>query len=283
MASWQSRLRATRERLGVSREELARRSGVPAHTLRRWEDGTRNPRHGSLRAVLDALDCPNAEANAILAELGAPPVRTNFPADRFPNYFFSVPELQDFVEQAPWPEFVINDNIEIVAANSAAQALWIANFGYELEHRTGPQMNLLSVANDYRFTERVLNWEECVAILAGVLKGRPNDAHTLDEPDPYFSLVLGEFAKGDPAFLSRMIEIFAATPARDPKVRWSYPVAWRDEDFGDMRFMSIVGTASEPDGLSFNDWIPQDADTWQVLERVKSRGIPAIPSKRKRR
>jgi hypothetical protein len=234
--------------------------------------------------VLEALDCPNADANAILSELGAPPVRTNFPADRFPHYFFSVAELQDAVEQASWPEFVINDNIEVVAANTAAQALWQANFAHEKRKRTGPQMNLLAVANDYRFTERVLNWEECVAVIAGVLKGRPTDAHTLDEPDPYFSLVLEEFAKGDPAFLSRMIEILAKTPARDPKVRWSYPVSWRDDDFGDMRFMAVVGTASEPDGLSFNDWIPLDAESWQVLERVKARGIPnTSPDAPKRR
>ena len=116
-----------------------------------------------------------------------------------------------------------------------------------------------------------------------MLKGRPNDARTLDEPDPYFSLVLGEFAKGDTAFLGRMIEIFASTPARDPKVRWSYPVAWRDDDFGDMRFMSIVGTASEPDGLAFNDWIPLDAESWEALERVKARGIPTMPPPKTKR
>jgi len=35
--------------------------------------------------------------------------------------------------------------------------------------------------------------------------------------------------------------------------------------------MNLINTASEPDGLSFNDWVPQDAASWDTLERVKSR------------
>ncbi|MEX2159978.1 MAG: helix-turn-helix transcriptional regulator [Dehalococcoidia bacterium] len=275
MQSWQSRLRATRERLGVSRAGLARQSGVPAHTLRRWEDGTRHPRAENLRAVLDALDCPSADANAIMAEAGFPPARTLFPSDRFPNYFYTAEELQTAVEDVPWPEFALNDNVEVVAANMVVEALWRVDFAREKSRRTSAQMNVLSVASDHHFADRCVNWDQVVATLASVLKGRPDDAHTLDEPDPYFSAVLAEFAKGDPAFLSRMIEIVAATPARDPKCRWSYPVVWRDDDFGEMRFMSIVNAASEPDGLSFNDWMPLDGASWEALERVKARG-PAL-------
>ena len=277
---WRSRLRATRERLGVSRAELARRSGVPADTLRRWEDGTRNPRHASLRAVLDALDCPSAEANALLAEAGFPPARTLFPGDRFPNYYYTAGELQDAVEQAPWPEFVLNDNTEVVAANAVVQALWRINFEEERARRTKPQMNLLSVASDYQFTHHVLNWDECVATLASVFKGRPRDPHTLeqpDRPDPYFDAVLAEFSKGDSTFLARLIEVFARTPAREPKCRWTYRVVWRDDDFGELRFSAVVNVANEPDALSFNDWIPIDAETWSVLEQVKARAKPATP------
>jgi transcriptional regulator with XRE-family HTH domain len=268
---WRSRLRATRERLGVSRAELARRSGVPADTLRRWEDGTRNPRYTSLGAVLDALDCPSAEANALLAEAGFPPARTLFPSDRFPNYYYTVDELQDAVEQAPWPEFVTNDNAEVVAANAAVQALWLIDFAHEKSWRTSAQMNVLSVASDHHFADRCVNWEEVVAMLASVFKGRPRDPHTIDEPDPYFDAVLAEFVRGDAAFLSRLIDIFAATPAREPKCRWSHRVVWRDDEFGDMRFLGLVSTASEPDALAFNDWHPLDAASWDALERVKSR------------
>jgi hypothetical protein len=43
------------------------------------------------------------------------------------------------------------------------------------------------------------------------------------------------------------------------------------------RRWSVVGTASEPGGLSFNDWQPLDAETWAVLERVKRRA--SVPNR----
>lgn len=270
---WRTQLRNIRGRLDVSRTELARRSGVPVHTLRRWEDGSRNPKQDSLRAVLTALDCPTFEANAILADAGFPPARTLFPTDLFPAYYYTVAELHQAVEEQPWPEFVLNNNTEVVAANRAVQALWQIDFADEKARRTPAQMNLLSVASDHKFTDHVVNWDECVTTLAAVFKGRPRDPHTLEQPDPYFDAVLAEFARGDPAFLTRLIEVFAATPARDPKCRWTYRVVWRDDDFGEMRFLAVVNTASEPDGLAFNDWHPVDAETWAVLEQVKSRNI----------
>lgn len=267
-----SALQAARERIGLSRAELAERSGVPADTLRRWEDGTRRPRDLSrLRALMDALDCPSADRNAILAEAGYPPERTLFPSDRFTNYFYTVGELQDVVEQVSWPEFVLNDNIEIVAANRIVQALWGVDFAEERARRKSPQMNLLGLTSRPDFIRHVLNWDEAVATLASVLKGRPRDPHTLDRPDPYFSEVLAEFAQGDPTFLRRLIEVFAAAPAREPKCRWTYPVVWNADRFGEIRFVALVNTASEPDGLAFNDWIPLDGRTWEALEAIRKR------------
>ncbi len=258
----------------MTRAELAARSGVPADTIRRWEDGSRNPTLPRLLRVLDALDCPGAEANAILRGAGFPTQRTLFPSDRFPNYFYTVEELQQTVEEVPWGEFVLNDNVEVVAANSAIQAVWRVDFAQEKAKRASAQMNLLSVASDHQFAGRMVNWDECVATLASAFKGRPRDPHTLDQPDPYFDAVLAEFARGDPAFLARLIEVFAATPAREPKCRWTYPVVWNDDDFGELRFIGVVNSASEPDGLAFNDWIPIDANSWEALEHVKARGLP---------
>lgn len=266
---WAILLKAARERLGLSRPKLAGLAALPRDTLRRWEDGSRHPSETRLRRLLDALDCPTAEANGILEAAGYRPEPTLFPNWRFPRYFYTLEELQNAVEDVPWPQYVINDNVEVVAANTAVQALWGIDFAQEQRQRSAAQMNLLSVANDYRFTEHVANWDECVAVLAGVFKGRPDDSRNLDQPDAYFNSVLEEFAKGDPAYLSRLIEIFTTTPAREPKVRWMFPVIWRD-DVGEMRFMNVISTASEPDGLSFNDWHPLDAETWTVLEQVKA-------------
>jgi hypothetical protein len=48
----------------------------------------------------------------------------------------------------PWPEFVINDPVEVLAVNRAAEALWRIDFAHERGVRTRAQMNLLSVAGE---------------------------------------------------------------------------------------------------------------------------------------
>jgi hypothetical protein len=222
--------------------------------------------------VLNALGVTAAEGRRILESAGFSAPDSLFPPVRFPDYFFTIEQLQAEVEAVPWPEFVLNNASEVVAANKAVQALWGIDFATERATRTRAQMNLLSVASQRRFADKILNWDECVGTLAAAFKGQPQEPASLDDPDPYFSEVLHEFAGGDPAFLSRLITVWAATPARSPKVRWSYRVDWKDESAGVMHFLALVSNASEPDALSFNDWIPVGAESWSALERVVEPG-----------
>jgi transcriptional regulator with XRE-family HTH domain len=267
--SWEQLLRAAREQLGISRAELARRASIPSDTLRRWEDGSRHPTELRLRAVLEALKVTGSDANRIFQAAGYEPKPTLFPNWRFPNYFYTAEELRESVEQVPWPEFVLDNNVELVAANRAAGAVWGVDLTQELARRSKVQLSLLSVASNHHFADRVVNWDEVVATLVAVFKGQPQNPESLDEPSAYFSAVLAEFAAGDPAFLQRLFPVWEATPPMEGKCRWSYRVVWKDPDFGEMRFHCIVSTASEPDGLAFSDWIPRDAGTWEVLEQVK--------------
>lgn len=277
---WRQRLRAARSRAGLSQRELAERASVSSETVRGYEAGRRRPNRERLTALLGSLECTAYETNEILEAAGLLTPSTLFPGTEYPNYFFSIDELQTEVELVAWPEFVLNNANEVVAANRATQTLWGIDFAKERATRTRAQMNLLSVASQRKFADHIVNWDECVATLAAVFKGRPVNPASLDEPDPYFSEVLQEFADGDPAFLARLVQIWMATPGRDAKVRWSYRVVWRDEAFGDMRFHSVVGTANEPGGLSFNDWIPTDADTWSRLaELMRTRPSAAGPAK----
>lgn len=268
---WRHKLREVRQRIGISQREVAERAGLSRESIRAYETGRRRPTRAGLTAILQALEATAYETNEILEAAGMVTPATLFPGDEYPNFFFTIEELQTEVELVEWPEFVLNNANELVAANACAQALWGIDFAHERTTRTRAQLNLLSVASEHRFADRIVNWDECVATLAAVFKGRPVNPASLDEPDPYFSEVLREFAAGDPAFLARLVQIWVTTPARDAKVRWSYRVVWRDEEFGEMRFRSVVGTANDPGGLSFNDWQPLDAETWGVLERVKAR------------
>lgn len=270
-SSWHVQLRDERERLGLSRPSLAELVGVPVDTLRRWEDGSRRPPERLLRHLLDVLKVTGGAANAILAGAGCrvdPPL---FPNWQYPDYFFNADELEKVVENVPWPEFVLDNNVEVVAANAAVQAVWGIDFATERAKRTRAQMSLLSVASDLRFADRLVNWDECLGVISGVFKGQPRNPESLDEPSPYFDAVLAEFAAGDPAFLQRFLQAFSAAEPERPKCRGTYPVVWKDQEFGVMRFLALRTTASEPDGLGFNDWIPLDAETWSVLEQVKRR------------
>lgn len=271
--NWRLLLRTAREQLDVSRPELARRASVPVDTIRRWEDGTRHPTERRLRDLLDVLKVTGADANRILEAAGYHPEPTLFSNWRYPNYFYKAQELQQVVEQVPWPEFVLDNNVELIAANRAAGGVWRVDLGEELARRSKVQLSLLSVASDHHFADRVVNWDEVVGTLIGVFKGQPRNPESLDEPSAYFNAVLAEFAKGDPIFLQRLFPVWESTAPHEPKCRWSYRVIWKDPDFGEMRFHCIVSTASEPDGLTFNDWHPVDADSWTVLEQVKARAI----------
>ena len=257
----------------MSQKALAELVGVSPETIRGYERGTRSPTRVHLRQLIHALELPEAEANQIVDELGLAlgKRRTLFPSDRFPDYFFTVGELQEYVETVPWPRFVLNNLGEVVAVNKAAQALWQIDFQAERVRRTQAQLNLLSIASEARFAQRMANWDECVATVLAVLKGKPDNPGSLEEPTLYLQQVLAEFAKHDPSYLPRLFTLWQNTPPREAKVQWSYRVDWNDPHAGLVRFTALVSTVNEPDALGLNDWIPMDAATWTNLESVKNR------------
>jgi hypothetical protein len=54
-------------------------------------------------------------------------------------------------------------------------------------------------------------------------------------------------------------------------VRWTYPVIWHEPGLGRITFKALVTTGNEPHGLAFNDWIPCDAKSWEVLGKTVRR------------
>lgn len=268
---WAAKLKLAREALGLSRGRVAGLAGVPSHTLRRWEDGSRRPPEPRLRRLLDALKLTGTEGNDILRDAGYHVEPTLYPNWRFPNYFYTIDEVQRVVEDVPWPEMVLDNNVGLIAANKAMAAVWRVNLEAERRKRSRAQMNLLSVASDHHFADRVMNWEELISVIIGVVKGQPERPESLEQPSAYLNAVLEEFAKGDRVFLERLLDVWASCEPIPAKCRWSYRVVWVDPDFGEMRFHALVSTCSEPAGLAFSDWHPTDAETWQVLEQVKAR------------
>jgi transcriptional regulator with XRE-family HTH domain len=268
---WQHRIRTARRELGLSQQALGALAHLSVETIRAYEGRRRNPTRAHLEAIIDALGLPQHIANEVLVAAGYASRPGQFPLEQFESYYFRAHELQNYVDERPWPDFVLNQTLELVAANRAIQALWGIQLATELATRSRPQLNMLAVASQHHFADRVVNWLEVVSVIVAVFKGRPRGAESLDEPNTYFGEVLAEFAKGDPAFLPALANIWEKVPGREAKCNWTYPVVWSDAEFGEMRFLGVVSTASEPDAFAFNSWIPVDADTWCVLERVKAR------------
>ena len=266
--AWRGLLRSERLRLGLSQVGLGALVGLSAESIRKYEAGGRTPTRATLERLLRALQLSAEQGRAILHGAGFAAADTLFPAAGYPDYYFSVAELRTYVEQVPWPEFVANDLAEVVAANRAAQALWGIDFEAELARRSRARLNLLSVAAERHFSERVVNWSACLAILVGVFKGRPQDALALEDPGAFFSEVLTAYSANDPGAIPQLLSTWESTPPQAAKVRWSYPLVWREPGVGDIEFLALVSTASEPDALAFNDWIPIDPASHAQLAAI---------------
>lgn len=265
---WSLDLRHIREELGLSRNDVSKLSGVSIETIKAYESGRRRPSREMLESILDALNVQAIERNRIVTGAGYVAGATLFPPDVQPDYFFTREQAAAEIERSLWPACVVNDVMDVLAANSIAQLLWDIDFDREL---TGlGERNLLSVASTPRFAERVPNWDEAVSTAVAIMKERG-----VDEPEDsggYFAAVMQNFLKGEPRYVARFLNVWQNTPPSRAKCRWDFPIVWEEPGIGQLNFRVVVNTASEPDGLSFNDWLPLDAQTWEALERLRREG-----------
>lgn len=265
-------LRLARERAGFSQEALAQRARCSVSTIRAYETTNagrqRNPTRDQLEPILRALYVPRDEETSILDGFGFSTSRTLFPAERFPTFYFEVDELAAEVARVPWPEFVVNTSVDILAANKPAERLWGVTLVEQRQRARSGTANLLSVATQPEIASRIVNWDECVSVVIGTLKGTPERPESLEQPSRRFEDVLADLIDGDPRFVARIAELWATTAPLSAKIRWEYPIIWQDPAVGEMRFRALVSSASEPAGLGFNDWHPIDADTWERMERL---------------
>jgi transcriptional regulator with XRE-family HTH domain len=253
--------------MGVSLETLADRTGLSYETLRGYENGRRNPTRPSLALVLGNLNPSAADANDVFTGAGFSIDASLLRGGEFARYFFTMAEAADAVERAPWPEFVLDDREQLVAANFAARALW----GMPAVRASSPRPHILSVAYERGFAKRVTNWEELARTLASVFKGHPRDPRAEDGGNPSGLRELGTLAAADPAFFATLLQIWVAAEPAPAKARWEYEVHWRDRGGIRIDMLAMVTVASEPDGLSFHDWHPVDSASWTALERIKRR------------
>ena len=256
-----------RNRLGLTQGEVSRRAHVSANSLKAYEAGRRHPSRPYLAAILDVLKLDRAERNKILGAAGYATDSYELGPWRYSEYMFTPKEAAEFIEGYSWPAFLVEEMLNVSAANATAQRLWRIDLRTEF---LGPdERNVFCVASDPRFGGRCRNLPEVMTMMAALFKGHHRGAESLEDPSPYFAAMLHRFLAGDPKYIQPMLRAWQDAVPRTPKIRWEYPMVWDDPDVGTLRFRAMVNTASEPDGLAFNDWIPLDAATWDGLARLE--------------
>ncbi len=120
MPDWNKELRSVRERLGMSREELAGRSGLSADSLRSYELGRRRPTREHLCHLLESLQLDAGSRAAILTGAG---FALDSAVVRFPEPNVPAREAMRLVRGRPLPAFLVNARAEILAISAPAWRL----------------------------------------------------------------------------------------------------------------------------------------------------------------
>lgn len=263
---WHEELSSIRSALGLSQADLAERTHISVASIKAYEAGRRHPSRPYLTAILDAMQVDRSVRNRVLSATGYAPDGLEVRPPNITEWWFTADEAQCEIDGYAWPSFVLTERGEVAAANAVAQRLWDVDLSRE--YLDAIERNLLCVASDPKFADRLVNWDEAMGRIASVFSSFHRHPETLEKPSPYFQAVLQRFLKGDPKYVGRFLEIWRSAPPYGGKTRWTYPVVWEEPGVGRMRFTAVVSPANESDGLAFNDWMPADAESWEGLGRL---------------
>lgn len=259
MPGWFERLRRLREEEGISRAELAARSGISAASIKAYETGVRHPGRASLSSLLDALTADAFARREILLGAGfAPDGRS--PAEHLGENWFNLEDACAEIAPLAHPACVTTELMEVVAANTVIQRVWEVDLHRELD---GPfERGLLSMLTRPRFADRLLNWTEALSVAVSVIKGHYGGDDAIDPSrHPYVAAAVQHLLDGSPEYVQKFLALWMNVPGRMYRVRLSYPVVWNHSDLGPLKFVAVTGPANRQPSLWFNDWVPADAHT----------------------
>jgi len=259
---WFELLRDVRDTAGLSRRQVAGRAALSEETIRAYELGRRHPSNASLHSLLDALAADPVRRNAILEGAGFAP-SDEWVGRQAPRPDHSLAEALADIETYTWPAHVNSEFFEVLGANRVMQRLW----GVDLSAMpSAVERNMMMGLSTPRWADHVVNWDEAMGMVASMLKGGyGDDVVGADGPNPYFSAVIDHFLTGDPGYVGRFLRIWADAEPAVHKWRFAFPVTWRVDGLPDMHFRVSVNPANFADYMTFSEWIPLDAPTWQAL------------------
>lgn len=261
--AWSTELRHHREQRGVSRAILGARAGVSPHSIKAFEFGERHPKEATLNAIIDALGLTREQANPVRRALGYAEDFYAILHDRFQ------PEDRDWqaeVDACPWPAFVANQAIDVPYSNLPMALILRADPQQDLLMRE--ERNLLSQVTNRRFVELFANFDEVVTFMVGTVKGDPRWHQSLENPSPWTRSRFEMFLSGDPEYVSLVLKLWNEAQPVPHRARHAYPVRIYHPSGEIMRFRASATIADLWNELTWHDWVPEDAETWRLLDSL---------------
>lgn len=262
---WSAALKRWRSNASLTQAQIAARSGLSVAAVRSYESGARHPSSGALQILIDAIGIPREEANRILVGAG-------YAVDMYSVYNWGLEHasLESLIAEAdslPWPAHVTNQSFDVVHANRTFQRIMEVDLDYEYtEHGA---RNLISNAVDPWFASRVANWDEAIGFMAGLAKADPRwQSDGMERPAPWLQGPAQRLLQGDPEWVQRFFRVWAAAEPIPHRLRQRFRIQWLYQGKRLMNFTGILALANIADELHWNEWIPADAESWQVLTEI---------------
>jgi transcriptional regulator with XRE-family HTH domain len=259
---WRASLREHRTARRLSQGDVAKLANLSAASVRAYENGSRHPTVEALGAMITAIGITPEDAAPIRAGAGyTVDLRWLISGRYAPS---EIEDLATRAERYTWPVWVTNIAGQILVANQAFRRC----LGKELAEvfdSDPSRRSFIASASDPLFADRVTNWEEAVSFMIGVAKGETRTEHNLERPAGYTAEAIGRFLQGDPSYVRRLMMLWQDTPPYTQTMRGEYPWHWRAVDGREMRFTCLIHVADIWNELLWGDYIPDDAETWQIL------------------
>jgi transcriptional regulator with XRE-family HTH domain len=271
MPTWNAQLRAARESRGISRQALADLSGQSFESLRSYELGRRRPTREHLTHLLKCLKLDRTSRNLILAGAGFAP---DAPVERFPEPNVPTQEAVRLIRERPLPAVLVNARAEVLAVSGAAWRL-LGMRDYELD--TPRRRNVLSAIVFHEAAARLVNWDEVIGQTIQFFKAASLENPSVDAAGPPVDVILEKLTAGDPALMTRFVELWETTPPFQGRMTGhTYPSVWNSPG-GTIRFNCFVGCLNTEMGLYAHTWVPADAKSHLRLEKLLADPAKTIP------
>lgn len=232
-------------------------------TVRAYETGARDPSGKALTQLVRALGIPRQDANLILAAAG---YAVDWETLLEGRYVFDLDHATSQLEKLPWPAFLSDQAINVIATNRAFEEVWDVDLASE--YLTPGDRNLLGGASDPHFARYLQNYDEVVSFMIGLAKGDPRFQQNLERPAPWLEEPMARFLSGDPQLIKRVMGIWEKAPPIPHRTRHQYEVRWLYRGDLLLRFLGVLTIADLWNEVSWNEWIPADAETSARLAEI---------------